>query len=749
MRSLLSTARLANVSARRPWVVVGIWIVAFLAFGAASSNLPNVTNNEQSFINEPEAEHAARLLVERNLRGDIPLDETIIVRHPELTADQPEFQAEVARVIEAVSAVQPHVAYALPAPGPDAPPVVSADGHVQLVFARLNGVVADSAVPAGPFVEAIHELNVGAATNGFEILTSGYASTQEYFAVAAEEDLAAEFQAFPFAILVLIVVFGALVAAFVPLVLAIVAIAVAMGAAALIGELQPLSIFVQNIILTIGLAVGIDYALFIVERFREERARGSENLAAITTAGDTASRAVLFSGVTVIIALGGMFIVPVSIFRTMAIGAVLVVIAAVLASLTLLPAVLSLLGDKVNRLRVPFFGNGTHLHEDQGFWAAGAHFVMRYKYVTALAAAALLVILASSYARIDLGQAGVATLPPGNEARQAFEVLDANFQAGLSTPAEIVIDGDIASPEVQAAIDTLVARIEADAEHGFGALTPVQVAPSGDLALIQVPLSGDVASDEAIEAIRTLREDYVPAAFADTDATALVGGLTAGTFDFFELVKDWTPIVLAFVLGLSFVLLLLVFRSLFVPLKAIVMNLLSVGAAYGLMVLIFQEGHGASLLGFNTVEEIEAWVPLFLFTILFGLSMDYEVFLLSRIRERYDQTRNNAEAVSFGLRSTANIITGAAAIMIIVFSGFALGELVMFQQLGFGLAVAVFFDATIVRMVLVPSTMAMVGDWNWYLPSWLQWLPDLRVEGPAAVHDAVTAPSSAPAAAGD
>ncbi len=748
MRSVLSTARLAGASARRPWLVVGIWLVAFLAFGAASSNLPNVTNNEQSFINEPEAEKAARLIVERGLRGDIPLDETIIVRHPELTADHPEFQAQVARVLERVMAVQPHVQYALATPGPAAPPVVSEDGHVQLLFARLNGTVADSSVPGRPFVEAIHELAGEAQTEGFEVLTSGYASTQEFFAVAAEEDLSAEFQALPFAVLVLIVVFGALVAAVVPLILAIAAIVVAMGAAALIGELQPLSIFVQNIILTIGLAVGIDYALFIVERFREERARGSEKVVAIATAGDTASRAVLFSGVTVIIALAGMFIVPVSIFRTIALGAILVVVVAVIASLTLLPAVLSLLGDKVNRLRVPFFGNGTHLHEDRGFWAACAHFVMRYKYVSALAAAAFLIVLASSYTRIDLGQAGVASLPPGNDARRAFEILDANFQAGLSTPAEIVIDGNIDSPEVQAGIEQLIASIEADTVHGFGALTPVQVAPSGDLALIQVPLSGDVASDEAIEAIRTLRQDLVPAAFSDTSATVLVGGLTAGTSDFFELVKDWTPIVLAFVLGLSFVLLLLVFRSVFVPLKAIVMNLLSVGAAYGLLVLIFQEGHGASLLGFQTVEEIEAWVPLFLFTILFGLSMDYEVFLLSRIRERYDQTHDNAEAVAFGLRSTANIITGAAAIMIIVFSGFALGDLVMFQQLGFGLAVAVFFDATIVRMVLVPSTMAMVGDWNWYLPSWLHWLPDLRVEGPSVAHEAA-APTPATAAAGD
>lgn len=727
-----SPMRLALASARHPRRVAAVWAVVFALAAAASSNLPNVTNNAQRFVNEPESEQASRLLVERGLREDIPLQETVIVRHGDLTASDPAFQATVSRVVASLSAMPEQVRYALPSPAPE-PPVVSADGHVQLLFVRLEGTIDESAVPAAPFVERIRSLDAAVAADGFDILTSGYASTEEFFAEEAEEDLGAEVQALPLAAIVLLVVFGTLVAALVPLVLALVAIVVAMGAAGLVGELSPLSIFVTNIILTIGLAVGIDYALFVVQRFREERLH-ADNMQAVTTAGDTAGRAVLFSGMTVIIALAGMYIVPVSIFRTMAIGAILVVVAAVAASLTLLPAILGLLGGRIDRLRLPYVGRRRPQRADEGFWAAVARLVMQYRYIAAALGAVLLLALAASYPRIHLGRAGVATLPPGNEAREAFQILDQHFSAGLSTPAEVVIDGDVSSPAVGSALDDLVRRLAADGER-YGTPNPLRVAPSGDVALLQVPLRGDATSDGAVEAVRALREEHIPAAFADVDARVLVGGLTAGTADFFELVRDWTPIVIGFVLTLSFLLLLLVFRSLFVPFKAILMNLLGVGATYGLLVLVFQDGIGADLLGFQVVEEVEAWVPLFLFTIVFGLSMDYEVFLLSRMREHYDATGDNRESIAFGLHSTANIITGAAAIMVIVFAGFARGDLVMFQQLGLGLAAAVIFDATVIRVVLVPATMAMVGHWNWYLPAWLQWLPDLRVEGTRHAED--------------
>jgi len=327
-------------------------------------------------------------------------------------------------------------------------------------------------------------------------------------------------------------------------------------------------------------------------------------------------------------------------------------------------------------------------------------------------------------------------LPDRFESKKGFLILQEQFSAGLVAPAEIVIDGAIDSPAVQEGIRRLEAAMVSDPRKSFG-LAKLEVNAGRDLALLSVPVVGEANSEEAIGAIERLRKEYVPQAFSGVPAEVLVGGVTAFNKDFFDLADRYQPIVFAFVLGLSFILLMVVFRSLVVPLKAIIMNLLSVGAAYGLMVLVFQKGVGASVLGFQQVPTVEAWIPLFLFSVLFGLSMDYHVFLLSRIRERFDQTQNNTEAVAFGLRSTAGIITGAALIMVAVFGGFASGELVMFQQVGFGLGVAVLLDATIIRSVLVPASMKLLGPVNWYLPKALHWLPDLRPEG--AVRSQVAA----------
>jgi RND superfamily putative drug exporter len=322
----------------------------------------------------------------------------------------------------------------------------------------------------------------------------------------------------------------------------------------------------------------------------------------------------------------------------------------------------------------------------------------------------------------------VSTLPDSFESKQAFEVLAKDFSGGLSTPVEIVVDGNVKSPRVRSGIERLQAALKADPFFGP---SQVEVNGKGDLALVSAPVNGDPSSKRAVNAISEVRKRYVPQAFRPgTPAKVLVGGETAFNKDFFDLTDRFMPLVFAFVLGLSFVLLTVAFRSIVVPLKALVLNLLSVGAAYGLIVLVCQKGVGAGILGFQKVEVIEAWLPLFLFSVLFGLSMDYHVFLLSRIREHFDQTGDNTESVAFGLRTTAGIITGAALIMVAVFGGFAAGDLVSFQQMGFGLAVAVLIDATIVRSVLVPASMKLLGDRNWYLPHWLQWLPQLTVEAP-------------------
>jgi putative drug exporter of the RND superfamily len=354
-------------------------------------------------------------------------------------------------------------------------------------------------------------------------------------------------------------------------------------------------------------------------------------------------------------------------------------------------------------------------------------------------------VAALPYFSINEGFSGVSTLPDEAESKQAFIILDGEFSGGLGSPVEIVVDGEI-TPSVMASIEDMQATLQADPSFGPSV---VEVNGAGDLALVSAPLSGDIAGNDAMDAVGELRNDVVPRLFNGVRVEVLVGGDTAYNVDYLNQTSFYTPIVFLFVLGLSFVLLTLAFRSLVIPAKAIAMNLLSVGAAYGLLVLFFQQGVGpevfkdiAGWLGFVQVEAIEAGLPLFLFSVLFGLSMDYHVFLLSRIRERFDQTGDNGGSVAYGLRTTGALITGAAAVMVAVFGGFAAGPLVPLQQMGFGLAVAVALDATIVRSILVPATMKLLGDRNWYLPSWLEWLPKVNIEG-VATPEIVAEPEEA------
>jgi RND superfamily putative drug exporter len=425
-----------------------------------------------------------------------------------------------------------------------------------------------------------------------------------------------------------------------------------------------------------------------------------------------------------------MLIVPTTIFFSMALSAILVVVFTVLLALIFLPALLSLMGDKVNAWKVPFLPRSSDYNDTRrGFWNWITRTVLKRPVVFMVLTLALLIALVIPYFNINLGFNGVDTLPDEFRAKQTFERLLAEFPAGEglgeASSVDIVVASGADSQAARDGVDRLLATMRTD--PAFGEVTPYEVSENGQVGVLAVHLGVAGDSDAANGFIRQLRDDYIPA--AAVPAEVLVGGITAFNVDFFDLVDAWQPIVIAVVLVLSFVLLTIVFRSLVVPVKAIILNLLSVGAAYGLMVLVFQEGFLIDVLGFQQVPVIEAWIPLFLFAILFGLSMDYEVFLLSRIRERYDQTLNNDESVAFGLRSTAAIITGAALIMVAVFAGFTLGDLVMFQQFGFGLAIAILVDATIIRSILVPSTMKLLGRRNWWLPSFLHWLPDVRVEG--------------------
>jgi RND superfamily putative drug exporter len=418
----------------------------------------------------------------------------------------------------------------------------------------------------------------------------------------------------------------------------------------------------------------------------------------------------------------------------MAIGAILVVVAAVAAALTLLPAALSLLGDKVNFLSLPFVKRETPKDNEHGFWARTTKAVVSHPVLAVVGTVTLLVAAAAPVATIKFGSSGLRDYPGSLESVQAFRVLDSEFSAGRLGPAHLMFEGDVTSPAFQRDIDELRQRLGTDAN--IAEIRDVKTNEAGTIANMDVIINGDALGPDAQATVDRIRSDYVPAAFEGNDGSdVFVGGAAAQTKDYVDTMKTYFPLVVGFVLALSFVLLMMVFRSIVIPVKAIVMNLLSVGAAYGLIVLVFQHGVGADLFGFKQTDSISAFLPAFLFAVLFGLSMDYHVFLLSRVQERFQHTGDNTAAVSYGLRSTAHIITGAAAIMMVVFGGFAMGSMVEMQQVGFGLAVAVFIDATIVRSVLVPASMELLGERNWYLPSWLAWLPKINVEGGAHAEE--------------
>ena len=715
----LSTESLAGASARHPWRTVGLWIGTVVASLVIVSLFLGDTLTTEGEVTSPTDSKRAEELIAQHIppSPDDPaqgVTEVVVISFGDGQVDRQRVQAfadelrglGAATIVTSADEGQENL---------DA-----ADGSATAVLVGL-GTNEDR---LGDVIDAVKGLD---EQPGVEAAITGDLTVDEDFSKLSEEDLQKGelFFGAPAALIVLLLVFGAVVAGVIPLVLALLAIFVALALTAIVGQVFDLSVFVTNMIFGMGLALGIDYSLFILSRFRESRAGGREKLDAIGTAGATASRAVLFSGAAFVLAMTGLVLVPNTIMRSLATGAILVGIVSVAAALTLLPAVISLLGDRINSLPVPFFSRATAGSESR-FWGRIVRAVMRRPVVSLVAAVALLLAAAVPALSLDSGTAGISTLPDRFESKKGFLLLNREFPGQTTDPVRIVVEGDTASPDVQDA----VARLEDELGQRdiFGTPT-TETSPDGAIEVITVPVAGDSVSPEAVAAVRELRSDVVPQALAGSGARAFVGGNTAEEVDYYDVMDAWLPIVLTFVLGLSFVLLTLAFRSVVVPATAIAMNLLSVGAAYGLLVLVFVKGVGNELFGFQQVDIIEAWVPLFLFAVLFGLSMDYQVFLLSRIRERYSQTGDNDDAVSFGVGSTARLITGAALIIIAVFAGFARGDLVMFQQMGFGIAVALFIDATIIRSVVVPATMTLLGRWNWYLPSWLSWLPDVHVEG--------------------
>ena len=567
----------------------------------------------------------------------------------------------------------------------------------------------------------------------------GSASAGRALAASFDKDFKrAEYLSVPITLLILLIAFGSLVCAAIPLLLAMTAVAATLGLLGPASRLLPIDETVSSVVLLVGLAVGVDYCMFYLRREIEERDGGQSPARALHAAGATSGRAVLISGATVIVAMSGMFLAGNAIFRSLAAGTMLVVAIAMVGSLTVLPATLSWLGENGRTQPGPVPCLARLRRRTKGrsrAWAAIVDRVLARPVLSIFLSGGLLVALAIPALGLRTINPGAAGLPRSLAIVKIHDRLQEAFP-GVADPALIAIDAaDVTAPPVTAGLGAL--KREAMRTEGLG--QPITVANNArkTVAIVKVPLAGNGTDSVSEAALARLRDDVVPATIGRTPGVEVnVTGMTAGSKDFNDTMLSRLPLVFGFVLSLTFVLLLVTFRSLVIPVKAIVLNLLSVGAAYGVLKLVFQDGHGESLLGFESIGGVTSWLPLFLFVILFGLSMDYHVFILSRIREAVAAGMSTDQAVSYGIKQTAGVITSAAVVMVAVFSIFATLSSLEFKQMGVGLAVAILIDATLVRTVLLPATMKLLGDWNWYLPSGLRWLPQVR-------HDVVAQPAKA------
>ena len=708
------TGRIARTSAKRPWLTIGAWVVGLAIAGIAAGSIGDSLVQEDKVLTTTESGTADGINTAVRGGADVPLTETIIVTSDRYTFADASFQKAIETTRATIASLDGISSVSVPTP--DSPSPVSADQSSALLTATLSLDHPDG------LGAALNDAAAGMGLDGFTVYaygeTSGYAAFEK---LGNEGLMRGEMIGIGAAIVILLIVFGALVAAGLPLLVSIVSIVAAMGATAVVGRAFDLSFFILNMITMMGLALGIDYSLVIVQRFREELAHGRSVNDAVALAGNTASRAVLISGITVLISLAGLLVVPSTIMVSLGSGAMIVAVFSVISALTLLPAVLRLLGTRVNKGKLPIAQPGA----EPRYWSAVARRVLRRPGVAAAAGLSVLLALAIPAFSMRLTVAGTDALPNDLPFKQATEVLTKDFGYGQSSTL-VVIDN---AAGARSQVTSLAAAIDAS-----DAFAETSVSWQGGVAFIDTKDTYDAADPQAESAIKDLRSTVIPQYLAGTDAKASVTGDQASTIDFTRVITDSAPWVALIVLGASLVMLLVTFRSVTIAGTAIVLNVLSTGAAYGVLVAVFQFGWGADLLGMPHVDGIAPWIPLFLFAVLFGLSMDYHVFLLSRIKERHAATRDTRDAIAFGLSRTGSLITGAALIMVAVFIGFALGDLAEFCQMGLGLAVAVILDATVVRTILVPSIMALLGEANWYLPRWLSWLPQLQVEGESSQY---------------
>ena len=603
---------------------------------------------------------------------------------------------------------------------------VSADGRSALVDFEISGDSLEAAKRLGPAEDVVAAIK--ARHPELSVDQFGGVSSKKELNDTFSSDLAkAEMISLPITLVILILVFGSVVAALVPLLLAITTVAAALGLVTLPSQLAGIDSNLSSVILLIGLAVSVDYSLFYLKREREERAAGRTPRTALEVAAATSGRAVLISGLTVIAAMGGMFLSGDKTFISFAEGTILVVAIAMIASVTVLAALLAWLGDRIEKGRIPFLRR-RHAERESRFWSAMVDRVMRRPWVAIVLAGGFLVALAIPAFGMNIVTGSVDDLPQNLKVVKTYDRLKAAFpKEGVTVDVAVQAD-NVRSPRVAAAI----AQLDRQAHQAKDVLpgSDLDVSRDGTVALLTIPTKGNGNDASSTAVLNDVRNRIIPATVGSVDGVKVdVSGTAAASKDFRDQLRDRLPLIFGFVFALAFLLLLFTFRSIVIPIKAILLNLLSVGAAYGVLVLVFQDGHGEKLLGFTSNGGVTSWLPLFLFVILFGLSMDYHVFILSRIREAWSKGMGTTEAVRHGISTTAGTVTSAAVVMVFVFWVFVTLSFLDFKEMGVGLAVAVLIDATIVRGVLLPATMKVLGDWNWYLPKWLEWLPHVGAEG--------------------
>jgi uncharacterized membrane protein YdfJ with MMPL/SSD domain len=663
-----------------------------------------------------------------------PAGEEVLIQSRSLTTTDPPFKTAVQAVIVGVSKLDAVTKVKSPYDAGNGG-FVSADKHSALVRIEIRGPSEDAVDKIDPIVARVAEVQ---KANPELYVGSFGTSTGKALTASFGDDLKrAGLFSVPLTLIILLIAFGALVAAGIPLLLGLTSVLATLGLVALVSKLLPMSGDISAIILLIGLAVGVDYTMFYLKREREERAAGRSKEAALEAAAATSGRSVLVSGSTVLVAMAGMFFTADATFASFGVATMTVVAVAMLGSLTVLPALLSKLGDKVDRGRLSFI-HGRRRNGESRVWGAIIDRVLRRPLVSALLAGGLLVAIAVPALQLQTAQPSIDTYP--QKLLGTYHRIKAAYPGEENGTTVVLKAPNVEAPAVRVAVGELKRR--ALATGVMNEPIDIDINAAKTLTSITIATEGDGTDSRSNAALSALRDDIIPSTVgALPESEVAVTGMTAYTRDFKQQMKTVAPLVFGFVLLFAFGLMLVSFRSVVIAVKAVVLNLLSVGAAYGVLVLVFQHGWGKGLLGFEFTGGIDPFLPILLFVILFGLSMDYHVFILSRIREAYDKGMNTDEAVAYGIKSTAGVVTSAAAVMVAVFAIFATLQAMILKQFGVGLAAAVLIDATLIRAILLPASMKLLGDWNWYLPKWLEWFPHFEHGGTVEKVDAPVVPT--------